>query len=296
MKKFILPVLAIALFGSCDSNNDGIDPNGNNGRIDLHPGIEAFTRSPHLNTDGSGSFSEGDVFTLTLSAEDGHTATKDYTMPSTPLYWEDFQWAESTKTVSFAGCYPKHNAETGKSTFIFNVNEAKDDGKDLLLASAVKVNIGSTNPINLPFHHAMHKLVIKYKSDDYGEEALKNIQTTLKGEAECTVNLMEGIVTEVTSSDVENYEPQTGKEISTLIVPQPKSKVSLSIQIGDETKEYELSNLPQNTSEGQNIDHLGSGKMLVVELTINKNGITVSGMTIQGWESQGSVSGDVTIG
>lgn len=53
------------------------------------------------------------------------------------------------------------------------------------------------------------------------------------------------------------------------------------IKIGNETKDYNLSKLPQTTSEGD-IKRLEGDKQLVIELNINKNGISVSGVTIQG--------------
>ena len=52
------------------------------------------------------------------------------------------------------------------------------------------------------------------------------------------------------------------------------------IKIGNETKDYNLSKLPQTTSEGQDIKRLEGDKQLVIELNINKNGISVSGVTI----------------
>ena len=56
----------------------------------------------------------------------------------------------------------------------------------------------------------------------------------------------------------------------------------VQIKIGHETKDYNLSKLPQTTSEGQDIKRLEGDKQLVIELNINKNGISVSGVTIQG--------------
>lgn len=296
MKKFILPMVAVVLLGSCDGNNDGIAPNNDNkGLIDLRPGIEALTRSPHLETDGSGSFSDGDVFSLTVSTSGSYIKMTDYTMPSTSLYWEDLKLPDETAEVSFAGCYPKHDKEMGH-TFVFNVNDAQGEEKDLLLAPAVKVRVGNTAAIHLPFYHAMHRLVIKYKSTDYTDKDLQAIQTTLSGTVECLVDLTTGSISEAESVTQESYAPQTGKEISTLVVPQEKSKVSLQIKIGNETKSYNLSELPRETAEGQDISRLEGGKQLVIELNINKKGISVSGVTIQGWETQGNVSGDITIG
>lgn len=296
MKKLILPMLAVVLLGSCDKNSVGTDPDKDNkGLIDIRPGIEALTRSPQLGTDGSGTFSEGDVFSLTLSAGGKYVSMTDYTMPSTPLYWEDLKLPDGTTDISFSGCYPKHDEELGH-TFVFNVNQAEGEEKDLLLAPAVDVKVGNTAPIQLPFYHAMHKLVVKYKSTDYTEDDLKAVETTLSGAAECTVDLITGSISETVSTARENYSPQTGKEISVLVVPQEKSNVSLKIKIGGETKTYNLAGLPQETAEGQDITRLEGGKELIVELNISKNGITIGGVTIQGWGTQGSVSGDITIG
>lgn len=295
MKKFILPLFAAALLASCENTVTDSAPDNIDGRIDLRPGIEAFTRSPHLNEDGSGTFTDGDVFSLTISSGGTYVEMKDYTMPSTPLHWEDLKLPEGTKEVSFSGCYPKHDEDMG-STFVFNINHAEGEEKDLLLAPAVKTNIGSASPIILPFGHAMHKLVVKYRSDDYTEEYLKTIQTTPHGAAECTIDLVTGSVFGLTTGTLENYGTQTGKEISVLLVPQAKNLVSLQVCIDGKTRIFKLSELPQTASEGQSIERLEGGKQLVVELTVNKSGITVSGISIQGWETQGSVSGSVTIG
>ena len=51
------------------------------------------------------------------------------------------------------------------------------------------------------------------------------------------------------------------------------------IKIGNETKDYNLSKLPQTTSEGQDIKRLEGDKQLVIELNINKN--AVKGKTLR---------------
>ena len=292
MKKLFLFLTVAALLSGCD-HSDEQSPIVETGRIDLRPGIEALTRSPHWDADGSGTFADGDVFSLTISVNGTYTEMKDYMMPSTILNWEDLKLPDATKEVCFAGCYPKHDEEMG-SIFVFNVNHAEGEEKDLLLAPAVKVATGSASPINLPFYHAMHNLVIKYKSTDYTDEELNSIQTTLDGIAECKINLVTG---EVIDIDIlpESYIPQIGKEISTLVVPQAKSSVSLQVCIGGKTHIYELADLPETTDKGQRIIRLDGGKQLEVVLAVNKSGITLSGITIQGWETQGSVSDDITI-
>lgn len=293
-KNLILPVFAAVLLIGCDNQNEVVST-GNDAIIDLRPGIEAISRTPSWETDGSGTFAEGDVFTLTTSDDGTYVKMLDYAMPSTTLHWEDLKLPKGTQEVSFTGCYPKHNEEIGH-TFVFNINHAEDEEKDLLLAPAVKVEVGNTAPIGLPFYHAMHKLVIKYKSDNYTDEELKTIQTTPKGKAECQVDLITGKVTDISTTGLYSYTPQTGKELSVLLVPQQKSTVSLEIRIDGKTHIYKCSDLPETVGNGQDISRLEGGKQLEVVLTVNKNSITLSGITIHKWETQGSVEDDIIIG
>lgn len=294
MKKLILLLTVAAALSSCNNSEEQV-PTDVSGRIDLRAGIEAFTRSPHLEADGSGTFGDSDVFTLTASAGGSSVKMIDYAMPSTNLYWEDLKLPGGTKEVSFTGCYPRHDSSMG-SSFIFNINRAEGEEKDLLLAPAVKVQAGSASPVRILFRHAMHKLVVKYQSDNYTDEELKTIQTTPYGAADCTVDLVSGSVSAVTTGAPESYGAQTGKEMSVLLVPQAKNLVSLHGSFKGRPYVYELSKLPETTDNGQSTAILEGGKQLVVEFNLSKDGITVSGVNIQGWESQGNVSDDIAIG
>ena len=72
MKKLFLFLTVAALLSGCD-HSDEQSPIVETGRIDLRPGIEALTRSPHLDADGSGTFADGDVFSLTISVNGTYT-------------------------------------------------------------------------------------------------------------------------------------------------------------------------------------------------------------------------------
>lgn len=290
MKRFILPAIAIALLGGCNDNDEGTPPAGE-GRIDIRPGIEALTRTPQLNEDGSGYFNDGDVISLILSDDKDYFEKTDYTMPRTDFYWDDLRIPAETERVRFAGCYPKYEGEG--TTFVFDVNEAAT--KDLLLAPAVQVEKGSAAAISLPFYHATHSLVIQYNSDNYSEEELKTIATTIQAIAECRVDLKEGKTEDIPSQETEKYQPLTGQEISALLVPQAKNGVSLQAVINGKTFTYDFSSLPETTDKGQNIARLEGGRQLVVVLNVNRDGITLAGMTIQKWDQQGSVVGNITI-
>ena len=290
MRRFIIPAIAAALLCGCNVDDEGT-PSAGGSRVDLRPGIEALTRAPHLNEDGSGYFNNGDVFSLAVSGDGDYFQMTDYTMPRTALYWEDFRIPAETERIRFAGCYPKHDGDG--AVFVFNVNEAAT--KDLLLAPAVEVRKGDTKAIAMPFYHAMHSLVIRYKSDNYSEDELKTVKTTIRAVAECQVDLKAGKVADAVSPASEEYQELTGKEVSALLVPQAKNGVSLGIEVDGKKLSYGFSALPETTDKGQNVARLEGGKQLVVVLNINKDGITVADMTIQKWDQQGSVSGDIII-
>ena len=67
--------------------------------------IDALTRAPHLNEDGSGYFQDGDKIALTVTGG-GKAVLKEYTIGGAALYWEDLGLPSGTTEASFAGCYP----------------------------------------------------------------------------------------------------------------------------------------------------------------------------------------------
>ena len=52
--------------------------------------------------------------------------------------------------------------------------------------------------------------------------------------------------------------------------------------------------LPDTTGDGQALGLLEGGKMLSVQLVISSEGIRMDGVQIIGWESQGTVNGDIS--
>lgn len=269
-------------FTSCEKsfNNSAGQP------IDIQTGIEVMTRAPQLDNTGKGSFTEGDIFTLTMATDTEHLQ-QTYTVGHTSLYWEDF--AFKAEKVTFAGCYP--NLETGGSlTYDFNIQESPD--KDLLLAPAVEVPVYSKTVV-MPFRHAMHKLVVKYISDgSYTQEELNEISTTLYAYTACTVDLGKGVIAKNSAKSPDNYATQHGKDIFWFVVPQSRDGVKLTLSLNDRTCEVTL---PVQTSENQSITALEGGKVLTITLLVSSNGISFSNIAIYGWEEQGVVEGEIII-
>lgn len=280
-KRTMWVLLAAAMLTACGKDDD---TNYDNGRIELRTGIEALTRSPQLDGTGAGNFQAGDVFTLTLS-DGSKSVQKTYTVGSTTLYWQELE--VTGDEVAFAGCYPNYAADGG-TTFSFDVTKALDE--DLLLAPAVSATRGA-GKVTMPFRHAMHKLVVKYTSDgSYTEERLNGIRTTLNACTVCTVDMLRGAVTDNSAAAPADYEARTGTEAAWLVVPQKVQGVKLSVALDGQSREFTL---PETTSEGTPLTALDGGKTLTVMLRITKDGISVEGTDISGWENQGSIEDEI---
>ena len=280
-KRTMWVLLSAAMLTACGKDDD---TNYDNGRIELRTGIEALTRSPQLDGTGAGNFQAGDAFTLTLS-DGSKSVQKTYTVGSTTLYWQELE--VTGDEVTFAGCYPNYAADGG-TTFSFDVTKALDD--DLLLAPAVSATRGAAK-VTMPFHHAMHKLVVKYTSDgSYTEEWLNGIRTTLNACTVCTVDMLRGAVTDNSAVTPADYEARTGTEAAWLVVPQKVQGVKLSVALDGQSREFTL---PETTSEGKPLTALDGGKTLTVMLRITKDGISVEGTDISGWEDQGSIEDEI---
>ncbi len=285
MKKTIWMLLPALVLAACDKeDNAGEMPT--DGRIEIVTGVEALTRAPQLDDTGAGNFRTGDTFTLTVSSN-GKSVQKAYTVGSTTLYWQDL--AMEGDKVTFAGCYPNHIGNGG-STFDFDAKNALD--ADLLLAPAVEAVKGAKS-VAMPFRHAMHKLVVKYVSDDtYAAGALSGISTTLRAYAVCTVDLAKGAVAKNSAKTPTDYTAKNGKNVSWLVVPQNKDGVTLTVTLDGQSREFTL---PATTTEGKPLTMLDGGKTLSVTLRVSKNGITLEGTIIGKWEEQGSIDDEIEI-
>ena len=72
----------------------------------------------------------------------------------------------------------------------FTVSPAEET--DLLLAEAVQVGKDSEDAVSLVFKHALHKLVVKYVSDDLTDAQLSEISTSVKALSSCGIDLAKG--------------------------------------------------------------------------------------------------------
>ena len=292
MNKLIFTAATLLVLAGCNDDNEQTKPIPGEDRITVTAGIEALTRAPHLNEDGSGYFQDGDKIALTVTGGD-KTVRKECTIGGQALYWEDLGLPSGTNEASFAGCYPAPESAEG-SEFTFDLSTAVD--KDLLLAPGVKVSKSADTKVNLAFKHAMHKLAINYASDGtYTQEQLEAVKTTCTAKSSCEVNMAAATVSK-TADKTAAFEA-AGKAVHFLLVPQTSEEVTLKIEIEGKTVEHTLAGLKEvlkNATQEIPVT-LDGGKCLTLNLTFGKDGIVVEGSQIGGWEDQGTVDGDISM-
>lgn len=275
-------VMAVVLGTACSKNDNPATPQQPEDKaITFTTHIEALTRAPHLDEDGSGTFAPGDTFTLLAGDKSGQTMTFDYSVGATALKWSSLTFAQQGGTVDFAACYPQQKLD-GKQ---FGFTVSQNDAGDLLLAQAAGVSVGSQKPVVLNFRHAMHRLVVKYTVKDPTVTAAE-IETLCTALNSCTVEPLAGRIEAGQSTESFSAKGQTA---CLLLVPQPSKGVKLEIRAGKASKSCMLNEV------GSCPETLEGGKILTVNLTIESGSITIDGTTIEGWGNQGSIDDEIIL-
>lgn len=285
-KKHLLFCLAIAIAAVSCKN----EVSGNEKVINIEASITSQSRAPQLGTDGSGSFSDGDIMSLFISNSENANVTLDYEYGTGFITWNSIGFEEQFPSVMVAACYPKQsNIQNGN--FEFNVLSAPD--KDLLLAPQQNVKVGTSETVHLTFSHAMHKLDLSFTlGNGYSEKDISSLSLKINAKTTCVVDGVKGVIKEVKDNVGEYYS--TKENPSFYLVPQSTSGVVMNINIGGESKSISLDELLNQLGKPQ--EKIEGGKYTSLKLKINRNGITVEGGSIGGWENQVTADGEVVIG
>lgn len=272
------------------SNDNNDDNSSKRDIIKIRTSVAPQKRTPLLDNEGKGNFIKGDVLSLFVGDGTKCITRTDYVFDTDVLTWSGLNLPEGTIHVTFAACYPKQTlADDG--TFEFNTATASY--KDLLLSKAQPVNVGTKDDVNLTFTHALHRLDINFTpGSGYTEEDLKELVLKCNARTTCVVDAAKSEISKVKETK-DNYVSE-GATASFFLVPQATADITLSINMNGEEKGMTLKELleklgtPQETLEG--------GKKCTITLNIGRDGITVSGGSISGWEDQVTADGEVTIG
>lgn len=146
--------------------------------------------------------------------------------------------------------------------------------------------------MSLVFKHALHKLVVKYVSDDLTDEQLSEISTSVKALSSCGIDLAKGAIQNGTTSGLSEVGTMQGSQVSCFIVPQEKDNVTLEVSLGDMVSTLSV---PDNDQDGRPVSMLDGGRCLTVQINVSSDKIELDGVQIEGWGQQGSVDGDIEL-
>ena len=185
--------------GGCQREEPDIGPGGD-GYVEFRftkQVEEAFTRAD-IAEDGSGTFSEGDKIGLYIAAEGG-------TRRHIVLTFENGTWMPQLKKsdlgkgrVTLDACYPADEdaAEASSHAFRLSADQSGEgyESSDLLRSHrSVDMATFSGGRIEMPFVHALHRLVVELDSkegtlpDDLG--------VRIRGKLQGTVDIQSGMTT-----------------------------------------------------------------------------------------------------
>ena len=288
-KNYLYVLLAASLTATSCSNELPENVPASDGVIHIEANVSPQTRSPQLDSNGSGTFAKGDGLSIFV-AGNGTTVTANYAYASDLLTWSQLGLPEDVKQVTFAACYPQPTT-VKDGTFEFNTLTAPE--KDLLLAPAQPVSVGTAETVRLTFGHALHNLNLNFvPGNGYTDSDIRSLTLACQAKTTCVVDAAQGTIQKV-NEETGDYQA-TGNTASFYLVPQATDAISLTIGIQNESKKITLDNLLQQLGSQQT--ELQGGKRCSLTLKVGREGITIEGATIGAWGDQVTADGEVVIG
>lgn len=288
-KNYLYVLLAASLTATSCSNELPENVPASDGVIHIEANVSPQIRSPQLDSDGSGTFAKGDALSIFV-AGNGTTVTANYAYASDLLTWSQLGLPEDVKQVTFAACYPQPTT-VKDGTFEFNTLTAPE--KDLLLAPAQPVSVGTAETVRLTFGHALHNLNLNFvPGNGYTDSDIRSLTLACQAKTTCVVDATQGTIQKV-NEETGDYQA-TGNTASFYLVPQATDAISLTIGIQNESKKITLDNLLQQLGSQQT--ELQGGKRCSLTLKVGREGITIEGATIGAWGDQVTADGEVVIG
>lgn len=288
-KNYLYVLLAASLTAASCSNELPENVPASDGVIHIEANVSPQTRSPQLDSNGSGTFAKGDGLSIFV-AGNGTTVTANYAYASDLLTWSQLGLPEDVKQVTFAACYPQPTT-VKDGTFEFNTLTAPE--KDLLLAPAQPVSVGTAETVRLTFGHALHNLNLNFvPGNGYTDNDIRSLTLVCQAKTTCVVDAAQGTILKV-NEETGDYQA-TGNTASFYLAPQATDAISLTIGIQNESKKITLDNLLQQLGSQQT--ELQGGKRCSLTLKVGREGITIEGATIGAWGDQVTADGEVVIG
>ena len=311
MKRFWILIASAALMSTVSCTETDPEGNGGNGgKEDKNPDVPetaAFKiegsvlafRSPSLDENGAGNFSEGDKNTVFFSDAKGSLKTAmQYTYGSSCL-WNDLELANKEE-VTVTACWPELSASdkdglmSEAASFVWNASTGKGKA-DLLLAAPAKAVAGETENIKLSFFHKLHKFVVELsiaQGEKITPEELASAEIKLSGVLpEIPVTLASSSLGNAKGTPAEFSE--TGGRAWFIIPPQPAGEMAVTVTFAGKKSTIKIS---ECSIDGKPVESLESAKTFTLKIAVSKEKpFTIVGQAISGWESQGSADGSIEL-
>lgn len=274
---------------SCGSKEE--EPVVQRDQVKITPSIDGMlqTRASIDPATGSGKFENGDKFSLRyLVVESGTSLQLEYTVGSTVLYWDQLT-TEASHKVIFSAWYPNYNPGTTQEQITKHYYNVAGANSDLL---ATSVQVPYKQEVKLQFAHLMHKLVVNLASNVYTTEQLNHAEVELKNlRSHANINFGE---VRINDTDAPNdpqynltYPKGTGAKTSFIVAPQRLIAGNQLLQITIDNKKFEFK-VPSTLIK------LESGKVLTLDLRVDRDAVNLTGNTITGWGTQSGIDGNAT--
>lgn len=245
----------------------------------------AQTRATIDPATGAGKLENGDVISLEAFNASGGTVI-EYTIGTTKVYWDELISANGNPPFNFVAIFPYYMSSGGtREQMKFNI--AKISNPDILAAKHAGVNKGET--VSLAFNHLMHKLIINLTSNVYTAAELALANVALKNLASISViNGTDAIVAlnngKPISEGTDAYAGKTGSKVNFIVAPQVLPTAGTDfVEFTIQGKKF-VYKIPSNLSV------LESGKILTLNLSVNRDQVSLVSQDISQWGTQTTIS------
>lgn len=297
-KNYLIAIIAALLSLSSCSNDD--DEPQQSKYITISTKIGTMSRVA-TDVSGSQSFENGDtisVYAWTGTNADGEIAAPDkdnrvvnnsHNILSNDSWIAEPQmlWKDMMEKHYFIGVYPA--IEQGKgfdddlTQYAYTLNPAYEEASDLLVATETSGILAGYGTVPLAFTHTMAKVNINltYRNQWGVDEAGENIVPTvtsvqlINAANKAVVNLLTKKVTPIEDSRSNQTLPELAENsrYSSIVIPQEHVN-EITIVIDGKNYTY---------THSSDIDFT-SGKVTTINLTVGRNVITLSGVTVDPWD------------
>lgn len=277
--RMLVPVLAVGLFASCDTDETGADTSLPDGKYPLQ--LTAELVQPQTRAAGKDAWTGSDAIAVRMDDTIGKYVV-DATGNATPATAADVLYWWSTADAEVTAWYPY--TDGGTKDYDISDQSRGYAGYDFLHATAM----GHYNQsVSLRFHHQMAKVEAALTAGDGITVAeLAGASVTFFGDNSASVT--DGTVDAAVKSDVAitPYRNSGTNTFEAVVVPQNmKDKQLIRVSLGGKTFVY----TPQTDAAG----NLEPGKRYGYHITVKANGIEVTAVTGGTWSEDGEV--DMTI-